>query len=95
MNDVYTADSMTATRVLYENTITSQEEKPMMQGLTHRLYLVNSDVHPIVTDSLKKYCAKGFHAEFVPGTGHYPMLEKPELFNAALQAVIDSIGTKK
>jgi pimeloyl-ACP methyl ester carboxylesterase len=95
MNDVYNADSTAATAVLRSNTIISQKEKPMMMGLSHRLYLVNSDVHPINADSLNKYCKKGFHAELIPGTGHYPMLEKPELFNAALQRVVDSISVRR
>jgi len=56
-----------------------------MQGLSHKLYLVNSDVMPIKRDSLIKYCGKGFHAELVPATSHYPMIEKPGKFNAALK----------
>ncbi len=32
-----------------------------MLGLAHKLYLLNSDVVPIKTDSLNKYCMKGFH----------------------------------
>ncbi len=95
MNNVFTADSVIATRVLQALVEVSQNEKPLMQGLSHKLYLVNSDINPVKTDSLLKYCAKGFHAELVPSTGHYPMIEKPVLFNAALQKLIDNIGLKR
>ncbi len=46
-------------------------------------------------DSLAKYCAKGFHVELVHGTGHYPMIEAPDEFNAALQRVIYDSGSGK
>ncbi|HEV7779690.1 MAG TPA: alpha/beta hydrolase [Chitinophagaceae bacterium] len=94
MNNVFTADSAIAIKVLQALVEASQNEKPLMQGLSHRLYLVNSDIKPVKTDSLAKYCVKGFHVELVPATGHYPMVEKPVLFNTALQKVIDSIGRK-
>lgn len=66
-----------------------------MPALSHKLYLVNSDVYPVNKDSLTKYCSKGFHAELVHATGHYPMIEKPAEFNAALQKVINAIGEKQ
>lgn len=91
MNDIYSANASIATSVLRAQTLISQKEKPLMQGLSHKLYLINSDVTPVRTDSLLKYCRKGFQAELVPASGHYPMLEKPELFNAALQKVIGEI----
>jgi pimeloyl-ACP methyl ester carboxylesterase len=95
MNSIYTADSSIATSVLRSLMDVSQREKPLMQGLSHKLYLVNSDVFPIKTDSLSKYCAKGIHAELVQATSHYPMIEKPGDFNAALLKVIQAIGRKE
>src|SRR5688572_14721289 len=95
MNSAFNADSSIATRVLQSLMVIYQNEKSLMQGLSHKLYLVNSDVIPIKRDSLNKYCAKGFHAELVPATSHYPMIEKPVEFNAALQKVINAIGKKE
>ncbi|MEP7373925.1 MAG: alpha/beta hydrolase [Chitinophagaceae bacterium] len=92
MNSVFTTDSAIAISVLRSVVDISQKEKQLMQGLSNKLYLVNSDLVPIKTDSLLKYCGKGFHAELVHGTSHYPMIEKPADFNKALQNVIDSIG---
>lgn len=95
MNNAFTTDSSIAINVLRSLTDISQNEKSLMQGLSHKLYLVNSDVIPIKTDSLTKYCRKGFHAELVHATGHYPMIEKPAAFNIALQKVIHAIGKKE
>lgn len=93
MNNVFTCDSSIAIKVLQSLTVISQQEKKLMKGLSHKLYLVNSDVLPIQSDSLEKYCNKGFHAELVHATGHYPMIEKPAEFNTALQKIIS--GMKK
>jgi len=95
MNNVFTADSAIATSVLQSLVEISQKEKQLMQGLSHKLYLLNSDVVPVKTDSLAKYCSKAFHAEWVHATGHYPMIEKPGEFNAALQNILHSIGEKE
>lgn len=95
MNNAYMVDSTIATNVLRSLIDISQKEKQLMQGLSHKLYLVNSDVVPIKKDSLIKYCNKGFHAELVHATGHYPMIEKPGDFNAALLSVVHAIGKKE
>jgi len=95
MKNVYTGDSSIAISVLRSLMDVSQQEKIRMQGLSHKLYLVNSDVFPIKTDSLSKYCVKGVHAELVHATGHYPMIEKPGDFNAALLKVVQAIGRKE
>lgn len=94
MQDVFTTDSSIATKVLTSLMNISQTETQLMQGLSHKLYLVNSDVVPVKTDSLAKYCSKGFHVETVHGASHYPMIEKPAEFNTALQKVIDDISSK-
>ncbi|HMK19809.1 MAG TPA: alpha/beta hydrolase [Chitinophagaceae bacterium] len=72
----------------------SQKEKDMMQLLKHTLYLVNSDGYPTQIDSLKKYCKASAEVVYVHGTGHYPMIEKPAEFNAALEKVFGMIGKK-
>ncbi len=72
----------------------SQKERDMMQSLTHTLYLINSDFIPTQIDSLKKYCKASAEVVYINGTGHYPMIEKPAEFNAALERVIKMIGKK-
>jgi pimeloyl-ACP methyl ester carboxylesterase len=95
MNDVYNADSSIAIKVLQSLDVISQKEQELMKGLPQKLFLVNSDVMPTDLDSLNKYCRYGCELIPVHGTGHYPMLEKPGEFNAALEKVFNKISNKK
>ena len=94
VNDFKRNDSVIAIKVLRSLFDISQKEKDMMQRLSHKLYLVNSDADTTQIDSLKKYCKASAEVFFVNGTGHYPMIEKPAEFNASLQQVINKIGEK-
>ena len=92
VNDFKSNDSAIAIKVLRSLVDISQKERDLMQQLKHKLYLVNSDVGPTQIDSLKKYCKASAGVVYVNGTGHYPMIEKPGEFNAALEKVIRMIG---
>ena len=70
----------------------TQTERDLMQQLHHKLYLVNGDMYPTQVDTLQKYCKASAEVVYVKGTGHYPMIEKPAEFNAALEKVIQRIG---
>jgi pimeloyl-ACP methyl ester carboxylesterase len=94
VNDFKMNDSVIAMKVLRSLLDVSQKERDMMQQLKHTLYLVNSDGDRTQIDSLKKYCKASAEVVFVPGTGHYPMIEKPAEFNAALEKVFGMIGKK-
>lgn len=94
MRDVFASDSVISARVLLSNFYTTYKQKERMQQLGHKLYLVATDMFPVSNDSLTKYCAKGVEVEILPANSHYPMIEKPAAFNAALQKVIDAIGRK-
>ena len=94
MNDFKKSDSVIAIKVLRALVDASQKERDMMQQLKHTLYLVNSNTGPTQIDSLKKYCKASAEVEYIKGTGHYPMIEKPAEFNAALEKVIWMIGNK-
>jgi pimeloyl-ACP methyl ester carboxylesterase len=95
MNDVYTSDSSIAIAVLRDLTIVAQQEQTLMQGLSHPLFLINSDVAPVKLDSLNKYCRKGARVFYVHGTGHYPMIEKAGEFNKALEKVLAAAVEKE
>lgn len=95
MNSIFNADSVIATHVLRSLSATAQQEKKVMQQLSHKLYLVNSDVSPVKSDSLTKYCRRGFELRTVHATGHYPMIEKPAEFNKAIEETLHSISSGK
>lgn len=92
INDFKSNDSVIAIKVLRSLFDISQKEREMMQQLKHTLYLVNSDSDTTHIDSLKKFCKASAEVVYVHGTGHYPMIEKPAEFNAALENVIRTIG---
>jgi pimeloyl-ACP methyl ester carboxylesterase len=94
IKDFKSNDSVIAIKVLRSLIDVSQKERNMMQELKHTLYLVNSDSDTTHIDSLKKYCKASAEVVYVHGTGHYPMIEKPAEFNAALEKVIRMIGKK-
>jgi hypothetical protein len=94
VNDFKTSDSVIAIKVLRSLMDVSQKEKELMQQLTHKLYLINSDMNPTQIDSLKEYCKASAEVVYVPGTGHYPMIEKPAEFNKALETVMQLMSKK-
>ena len=94
VNDFKMNDPVIAAKVLRSLLDVSQKERDMMQLLKHTLYLVNSDGDTTHIDSLKKYCKASAEVVYIHGTGHYPMIEKPAEFNAALEKVFAMIGKK-
>ena len=94
IKDFKANDSVIAKKVLRSLFDVSQRERDMMQQLSHKLYLINSDFVPTQIDSLKKYCKASAEVVYINGTGHYPMIEKPAAFNAALEKVIQMIANK-
>ena len=92
IRDFKSNDSVIAVKVLRSVSKVAQREKVLMQQLTHKLYLVNSDMYPTQLDTLKKYCKSSVHVEYINGTGHYPMIESPAAFNRTLEKVIQLIG---
>ena len=95
INDFKMNDSVIAIKTLRSLIDVSQRERDMMLQLGHKLYLVNSDTDSTQIDSLQKYCKASADVVYVHGTGHYPMIEKPAEFNAALEKVIKMIGNKQ
>ena len=52
---------------------------------------INSDKFPTRVDVNRRY-APQFEAVFVPGTGHFPMLENPDEFNRLLEQAIEDLA---
>jgi pimeloyl-ACP methyl ester carboxylesterase len=92
INDIKNSDSVIAHKVIRALADVAQSERDMMQQLHHKLFLVNGDMYPTQLDTLQKYCKASAEVVYVKGTGHYPMIEKPAEFNAALEKVIHMIG---
>lgn len=54
---------------------------------------INSDSQPTEIENNRKYF-KNYDYRIITGTGHYPMLEKPEEFNKILKKVIEELVVK-
>ena len=52
---------------------------------------IGSDLHPFDLTANRHYLADYDHV-VIPGYGHYPMLEAPDLFDAALRAQLTALG---
>ncbi len=66
------------------------KEQMLLSQLDQPLYLINSNASPTSRDGLD---ATGVYYEVIEidSTGHYPMLEKPVIFNELLKNVLNKI----
>lgn len=87
LKDIASADSIIAVEAIADNGF---NETKQLIAAKKKLYLINSDYTP--TDSI------GFKAHHIPyqifyihATGHFPMVEKPNEFNAALAGILVKI----
>ncbi|HEY4335795.1 MAG TPA: alpha/beta hydrolase [Puia sp.] len=88
LNDAGNTDS-----VLGVASIQQMGDFDEVQKLTmaqRKLSLVNSDYQPTDTTGLKAHHIP-YEIFIVHGTGHYPMIEKPDEFNARLQEAISKL----
>lgn len=93
IDDIASSDSTIALDCIEQSLGYSTDAK--LKTLKMPLYLINSSANPTDTLAFRK---NGISYRFfnVGKTGHYPMLEKPEKFNALLaQAINDIKATKK
>ncbi len=63
---------------------------PLKVGLT----TVSGELHPTDVEGARAVLP-GFEVRTVPGTGHFPMLEKPEAFNALLAEAVAEFGPRQ
>lgn len=88
---VANADSVIAVSALQKAMATDEVAK--LKQYNKKLYLINTDQTPNDTVDMAK--AKiPFKLLIVHGTGHFPMAEKPNEFNARLEQVIADIDRK-
>lgn len=92
LNDVAKADSVIGVASLEGGSDFKEIDK--LKQVKKKLYLINSDVHPV--DSTYLVANKiPFKIFYVPGSGHFPMIEHPQVFNMLLDKVILDINNKK
>lgn len=95
LHDIEEADSTVAIESIKSVLEYTPKEPENLSRLQVPLYLIESDYTPVAEDSLKKYCTSGYFIRTVHGTGHYPMIEKPQEFNTLLGETLDDMQKRK
>ena len=87
LNDIANADSSIAIASMIPGDF---DEAAKLRVANKKLYLINSDVTP--TDSAGFVSNKiSYSIKYIHGSGHYPMIEQPAAFNAALEEILADI----
>ncbi len=68
----------------------SRTEAHTLKKLKLPLNLINCDYFPTNEIGLKNHCDNGYKLETISGSGHYPMIEKPEEFNVKLENILET-----
>lgn len=70
------------------------EAAVVFKDITIPVLSINARLWPTAPDENRKHI-KDYQLIYIEGTGHFPMLEKPEEFNMLLKKAISSIDYKK
>lgn len=66
-------------------------EQELLPRLALKLHLINVEYIPTNEEPLSRLARKGYEVTRIAGTSHFPMIENPGAFNAALEQVIQKI----
>ncbi|MEO0469089.1 MAG: alpha/beta hydrolase [Bacteroidota bacterium] len=93
-NDFQNSDSLAAIGSITALLDYAAKEPQQLSALSQKLYLIHSDATPAYLEGLD---GTGVVHEIteIQGTGHYPMIEKPELFTQILQQLIEKLIREK
>jgi pimeloyl-ACP methyl ester carboxylesterase len=69
------------------------EAATVFRDITIPVVSINARLWPTAPEENRKYI-KSYQLFYIEGTGHFPMLEKPEEFNMLLKKAINSIESK-
>jgi pimeloyl-ACP methyl ester carboxylesterase len=69
------------------------EAATVFKDITIPVISINARLWPTAPEENRKYI-KNYQLFYIEGTGHFPMLEKPEEFNMLLKKAINSIESK-
>ncbi len=90
MTDFMQSDSTVAISSLESLWKYGEREADQLQKMEQKLYLINSNTSPTLTDGLDAIQLDHKLVE-IDSTGHYPMIEKPVEFNGLLKGVLMEI----
>ncbi|MEM0998377.1 MAG: alpha/beta hydrolase [Bacteroidota bacterium] len=82
------ADPAVAVPIFYALLHYSTSVPEKLAQLPFPLHLIGSDTPPPYLPVLEQQLRHGVYVSLMPETGHYPMIEQPVAFNAALQQIM-------
>ena len=80
-----------ATSIALLRSAWSYDPLPALREIKAPVRAINADTFPTNLEVNRRHMP-GYEAEIIAGSGHYPMLEAPEWFNAALDQVLERLG---
>jgi pimeloyl-ACP methyl ester carboxylesterase len=95
LRDVANTDSVVAAKSLSGLFEFVPKEIALLKEMRKPVHLIISDFSPMQQDSLAKYSKAGFGIKTIHGTGHHPMIEKPDEFNKLLTETLNEIAAGK
>lgn len=87
LHDALTSDTLIAAACMKRDTL---KESVELQKTGKPLYLINSDVSPTAITGFQKL-GISYKVYNVHGSGHYPMIEQPDVFNKQLQLALTAM----
>ena len=89
ITDIVNSNAQTAYETLINYLGYTEKEAQVLENLDFRLNLINCDYFPTNENGLRNHCKKkGYNIKMINGSGHYPMIEKPEEFNKILDELL-------
>jgi pimeloyl-ACP methyl ester carboxylesterase len=95
VKDVLQTDSAVSIKTIEAMMQSSLTEGDRLSRVRLPVHVITSDYAPVNKPVMERYCKAGFKEKVIRGTGHYPMIEKPEEFNLLLAETFDEIAQGK
>jgi len=95
VKDVLQTDSAVSIKTIEAMIQSSLTEGDRLGRVSLPVHVITSDYAPVNKAVMEKYCKAGFKEKVIRGTGHYPMIEKPEEFNLLLTETFNEIAEGK
>jgi pimeloyl-ACP methyl ester carboxylesterase len=95
VSDVLQTDSVVSVKTIEAMIQSSLTEGDRLSKVSLPVHVITSDYAPVNRPIIEKYCKGGLKEKVIRGTGHYPMIEKPEEFNRLLSETFNEIAAGK
>ncbi|HTJ52827.1 MAG TPA: alpha/beta hydrolase [Cyclobacteriaceae bacterium] len=92
--DYKSADPNIAVQILKNMVPYYDTERKRLRKIKVPLHIIASDLSPYNLVALDRYAKAGYSIEWIRGSGHFPMIEKPKPFQRAFEKTLTKILLK-